>query len=322
LSFQELIRIASNFTVGQFLQRDNFAKRRERGDPIYVHEFFYAFMQAYDAVALETDVQIGATEQLFNLMAGRTLQRAYGQRPQIAVCMPILVGTDGHLRMSKSQGNYIALNDPPAEMYGKVMSLPDDVMVDYFTLVTNVPGDEIEEIRGQPASPSVNPMDVKKRLAREIVGELHSAEAARAAEEAFASTIQRGELPEEVREVVFRHEDWLEVKKHGLASQRELVWSGNAEERIAQMSAEERAGLVPWSGAWSEEEPTHRVSLPLLLVKVGLAESRAGARRLIEAGAVKIDGKRCTGLVVGIKEGSVIRVGYRILRIVDADKQD
>ncbi len=199
LTFQELIKIASNFTVGQFLQRDNFALRRERGDPIYVHEFFYAFMQAYDAVALETDVQVGGTDQLFNLMAGRALQRAYGQPPQIAVTTPILVGTDGSMRMSKSQGNHIALNDPPADMYGKVMSLPDDVMVDYFTLVTNVSGDEIEEIRGQLASRSLNPMDVKKRLAREIVSDIHGAAAAQQAEETFreifqeASTVEAGE---------------------------------------------------------------------------------------------------------------------------------
>jgi tyrosyl-tRNA synthetase len=321
LSFQDLIKIASHFTVGQFLQRDNFAKRRERGDPIYVHEFFYAFMQAYDAVALETDVQIGATEQLFNLMAGRTLQRAYEQRPQIAICMPILVGTDGHLRMSKTQGNHIALNDPPAEMYGKVMSLPrDDLAIDYFILVTDVPSAEIEEMRRQVAAGGVGAMNVKKRLARRI-GELHGAEAAREAEESFASIIQRGELPEEVREVVFRHDDWLEVKKHALDSQRESVWSGKLKERMAG-SAEERYELGPISSGSTEElaRVTHTVSLPLLLVKVGLAESRGRARRLIEAGAVKIDGERCTDLVVEIREGSVIRVGYRFLRIVDADK--
>ncbi len=196
LTFQELIKIASSFTVGQFLQRDNFAKRRERGDPIYVHEFFYAFMQAYDAVALETDVQIGATEQLFNLMAGRDLQRVYGQRPQIAVCMPILVGTDGRMRMSKSQGNHIALNDLPADMYGKVMSLPDDVMIDYFTLVTSVSGDEIEEIRRQFASRSLNPMEIKKRLAREIVSDLHGADAAQAAEEQFTQIFQEASAVE------------------------------------------------------------------------------------------------------------------------------
>lgn len=222
LTLKELIEIAANFTVGQFLQRDNFARRRERGDPIYVHEFFYAFMQAYDAVALETDAQIGATEQLFNLMAGRTLQRAYGQRPQIAVCMPILVGTDGYMRMSKSQGNYIAVNDPPAEMYGKVMSLPDHAMLDYFTLVTEVPAEEIEEIRRQLAERSVNPMEVKKRLAREIVKELHGREPAKQAEHSFERRFQaagRGR-DEEIGEVL----SFEEVMKAGLLEA--LVSSG------------------------------------------------------------------------------------------------
>ncbi len=197
LTFADLIEIASRFTVGQFLQRDNFAIRRERGEPIYLHEFFYALMQGYDAVAQETDVQIGATEQLFNLMAGRTLQRAYGQRPQVAVTLPVLVGTDGRLRMSKTQGNHIALNDSPDEMFGKVMSLPDDVMMDYFTLVTDVPEEELAEMRGQLAARSVNPMEVKKRLGREIVAEYHGAEEAERAEGRFERVFQRGESPGE-----------------------------------------------------------------------------------------------------------------------------
>jgi len=200
-------------------------------------------------------------------------------------------------------------------------------MIDYFTLVTDVPAEEIEEMREQMESRVVNPMDVKKRLAREIVGELHGAEAAQQAEESFASTIQRGEIPRQARQVVFRHEDWLEVKKHGLASQRELVWSGNAEERIAQMSAEERAERFPGSVGWSEEElkHCHVVSLALLLVKVGLVESRSQARGLIADGAVDIDGKSCASPVVRIKEGATItvRVGkHRFVRIVDADKQE
>jgi tyrosyl-tRNA synthetase len=228
------------------------------------------------------------------------------------------------MRMSKSQGNHIALQDPPADMYGKVMSLPDDVMLDYFTLVTDVPADEIEEIRRQLASSAVNPMDVKKRLAREIVSDIHGAEAAQQAEGSFASTIQRGELPEEVREVVFRHDDWLEVKKHALNSQRESIWSGKLEERMAR-SAEERAELFPWSVGWSDEElrNAHTVSLPLLLAKVGLVESRTQARGLIADGAVDIDGKVCASPVVRIKVGATItvRVGkHRFLRIVDADE--
>jgi len=286
LTFQELIRIASNFTVGQFLQRDNFAKRRERGDPIYVHEFFYAFMQAYDAVALKTDVQIGATEQLFNLMAGRTLQRAYGQRPQIAVCMPILVGTDGHLRMSKSQGNYIALNDPPAEMYGKVMSLPDDVMLDYFTLATGVPGEEIEEMRGQLASRAVNPMEIKRRLAREIVSDLHGAEAAQEAE----------------REFDVRHRPQVIIVP--VATARAIALPPTlSSTKTAPIEQVERLGL-----------------LKTLLV-AGIIPSKSEGRRLLQQGAIDVDGQPITSFEVELRVGSEIRIGkHQFLRIVDADK--
>jgi tyrosyl-tRNA synthetase len=280
LSFQELIEIASSFTVGQFLQRDNFAKRRERGDPIYVHEFFYAFMQAYDAVALKTDVQIGATEQLFNLMAGRTLQRAHGQRPQIAICMPILVGTDGHLRMSKSQGNYIALNDPPAEMYGKVMSLPDDVMIDYFTLATGVPGEEIEEMRRQIAAGGVGAMDVKRRLAREIVSDIHGAEEAQEAERVFDA----------------RHRD----------------------ARVEAVSADANADAL--SPTISVEQ-VERLGLLKTLLVVRVVPSKSEGRRLLQQGAIDVDGQPITSFDVELKVGSLIRVGkHQFLRIVDADK--
>ena len=166
LGFAEVVRLAANFTVAQFLERDNFARRRERGDPIYVSEFMYALMQAYDAVALETDVQVGGSEQLFNLMAGRVLQREHGQRPQIVVTLPILVGTDGRLRMSKSTGNYIGIDDAPNEMFGKVMSVPDDAMRDYFTLLTDLDPAEIGELHDAVEAGSMAPIDAKKRLAR------------------------------------------------------------------------------------------------------------------------------------------------------------
>lgn len=324
LTLKELIEIAANFTVGQFLQRDNFARRRERGDPIYVHEFFYAFMQAYDAVALETDAQIGATEQLFNLMAGRTLQRAYGQRPQIAVCMPILVGTDGYMRMSKSQGNYIAVNDPPAEMYGKVMSLPDHAMLDYFTLVTEVPAEEIEEIRRQLAERSVNPMEVKKRLAREIVTDLHGAEAAQEAEARFQAIYQEKALPEEADEWTFTRDEWQQLKAAALRLQDEIADNPALARGLPLQSDEERAETFPMSVGWGGDEAQyeHRVALPHLLVLKGAASSKGEARRLIRQGAVEIDGRPCTDFVVMIREGAVIRVGkHRFFRIVDADKQ-
>jgi tyrosyl-tRNA synthetase len=243
LTFADLIKLASSFTVGQFLQRDNFAQRRERGDPIYLHEFFYALMQGYDAVALHCDVQVGATEQLFNLMAGRTLQRAFGQKPQVAICVPILVGTDGRLRMSKTQGNYIALNDLPGEMYGKVMSLPDHLIDDYFTLVTRVPAEELEEIRQQLQERSVNPMELKKRLAREIVGQYHSPQDAESTEAEFERVFQRREAPEAAT-------PWLVAEspsKHNLpAALKELgvVGSRSEAKRLIKQGAVEKDGKV------------------------------------------------------------------------------
>jgi tyrosyl-tRNA synthetase len=281
LTFADLIKLASNFTVGQFLQRENFSLRRERGDPIYLHEFFYALMQGYDAVALHCDVQVGGTDQLFNLMAGRTLQRAFGQAPQVAVCVPILVGTDGRLKMSKSQGNYIALNDPPGEMYGKVMSLPDHLIEDYFTLVTRVPAEELEEIRQQLQERSVNPMELKKRLAREIVGQYYSPQEAEAAEAQFTRVIQK------------RTSDKVGV------------------------SEEVTIGVqVPFTSLDS-----YGSDLIALLVAKGLVQSRGDARRLMSQGAIDVDGHHVNDFDVDLRPGMVIRVGkHRFLRIVDTDK--
>jgi tyrosyl-tRNA synthetase len=243
LTFADLIKLASNFTVGQFLQRENFALRRERGDPIYLHEFFYALMQGYDAVALHCDVQVGGTDQLFNLMAGRTLQRAFGQPPQVAICVPILVGTDGHLKMSKSQGNYIALNDPPGEMYGKVMSLPDHLIDDYFTLVTRAPVEELEEIRQQLQERTVNPMELKKRLAREIVGQYYGVQEAESAEDEFERVFQRREAPEAatpwlVTESPSRHNLPAVLKELG------VVGSRSEAKRLIKQGAVEKDGKV------------------------------------------------------------------------------
>ena len=194
LGFGDVVRLAANFTVAQFLERDNFAKRWQRHDPIHVSEFMYALMQAYDAVALETDVQVGGSEQLFNLMAGRVLQREHGQRPQIVITVPILVGTDGTLRMSKSTGNYIGIDEPPNEMFGKVMSIPDDAMRRYFELLTEIPNPEVETLLAGP------PMDAKKRLALEVTAALYERADAEAAQGYFESTFQRGQTPDEMIE--------------------------------------------------------------------------------------------------------------------------
>ena len=200
LTFADVTKLLANFTVAQFLERDSFAKRFEQHDAIHLSEFMYAIMQAYDAVAMDTDVQVGGTEQLFNLMAGRTLQRDAGQQPQIVINVPILVGTDGRQRMSKSQGNYIGIDEAPNDMYGKVMSLPDTAIIAYFTLVTPAPADEVAAIEQALEAGTLMPMEAKKRLAREVTAALYSDADADAAEQHFEQTIQRGELPGEMTE--------------------------------------------------------------------------------------------------------------------------
>ncbi|TKJ28597.1 MAG: tyrosine--tRNA ligase [Chloroflexi bacterium B3_Chlor] len=198
LSFIDVIELASHFTVQQFLARENFSRRYDKGDPVWLHEFLYALMQGRDAAAMETDVQLGGTDQLFNLLVGRKLQEIFGQRPQICLTFPILVGTDGYLRMSKSTGNYIGIDEPAEEMYGKVMSLPDHAMLDYYTLVTRFTPDQIASINQGLGDGSLHPRDVKMQLAREIVSIFHGDEAASEAEHHFRTVFQERELPPEM----------------------------------------------------------------------------------------------------------------------------
>ena len=200
LDFAQIIELMSKFTAAEMLRRDNFRKRWDDGDAVYLHEFLYSLMQGYDAYALECDVQVGGTEQLFNLMAGRKIQEDAGQRPHVPVTLPILVGLDGKARMSKSAGNHIGVNDPPDEQYGKAMSLPDHVLGDFFTLATNVDPAEVTQIIAGLADGSLSPMDTKKRLARTIVSEFWGDDLARQAEDRFESTVQRKEAPAEIPE--------------------------------------------------------------------------------------------------------------------------
>ncbi len=204
LTFKDVIELASHFTVQQFLARDKFAKRHADGDAIWLHEFFYALMQGYDAVALRTDVQLGGTEQLFNLMVGRRLMEAFGLAPQIALTLPILVGTDGHQRMSKSTGNYIGIAEPAEDMYGKVMSIPDHAMRNYADLVTSWHPDHIARLFSDLEGGRLHPRDLKMALAREITGLFHGTEAVEAAEQNFVRTIQRKELPEDMPVMVVK----------------------------------------------------------------------------------------------------------------------
>jgi tyrosyl-tRNA synthetase len=199
LSLVDLIRLGQNFTVQQFLARDNFSKRLENGEPIYLHETFYALMQGYDAVVQRTDVQIGGTDQLFNIIvAGRKLQEALGQKPLVGVITGILPGTDGVQRMSKSTGNIIPIHTNAEDMYGKVMSLPDFAMPQYFRLVTRWSPKEIAAIEKELESGKLHPRDAKMKLAREIVSIFYSDQEASAAEEAFVRLFQQKETPDEM----------------------------------------------------------------------------------------------------------------------------
>lgn len=199
LSLLDLIRLGQNFTVQQFLARENFARRLERGDPVFLHETFYSLMQGYDAVALQTDVQVGGTDQLFNIIvAGRKLQEALGQRPLVGIITGILPGTDGVKRMSKSEGNIIPINTTPEDMYGKVMSLPDAAMPIYFRLVTRYTPAQIALIEQGLADGTRHPRDTKMELAREIVAIYHGPETVAAAEAHFTTVFQKGGLPEDL----------------------------------------------------------------------------------------------------------------------------
>ena len=201
LSFADLIRLASNFTIQQFLTRENFKLRWEKGDAIHLHETFYALMQGYDAYAMRTDVQVGGTDQLFNIItAARKLMTFLGEKPNIGIILGILPGTDGEIKMSKSLGNHIPLLSTPEDMYGKVMSVPDKAMGLFFRLVTRWTPDRIAELESGMASGRLNPRDVKMMLAREIVSIYHSEEEAARAEEHFVRVFQHKDLPEEIAE--------------------------------------------------------------------------------------------------------------------------
>ncbi len=194
MRFPDVIRLLSNMTVARAIERDSFAQRMQKGLPISLHEVVYPLMQGYDSVMIEADVELGGTDQLFNLLVGRDLLERAGRKPQVCITLPILEGLDGSRKMSKSYGNYIGLFDPPAEMYGKVMSIPDELMEKYFTLLTEVPADEVRRLLAG------HPREAKARLAFEITAEYHDEAAARAAAEEFDRVFRRHDLPSDVPE--------------------------------------------------------------------------------------------------------------------------
>ena len=213
LGFEGIIRLAAQFTVSQMLERDDFHKRWEEEKPISLHEMLYPLAQGYDSVALKADVELGGTDQKFNLLIGRELQRHYAQPSQIVLMTPIIEGLDGVQKMSKSLGNAIGIHEPAPEMYGKVMSISDELMWRFWTLLTDLRQTEIEAMQAEVAAGGLHPMEAKKRLARTIVGGYHSAEAVREADEGWARQFQRDEQPEHVEEVTVdaRSLGWTET---------------------------------------------------------------------------------------------------------------
>lgn len=199
-TLSDVIKLTSRFTVAQFLAREDFSKRYKTNQPIAITEFLYPLLQAYDSCAIESDVEFGGTDQRFNLLIGRDLQQMLGQRPQQCFLMPLLVGTDGVQKMSKSLGNYIGIDAAPNEIYGKTMSIPDGVILSYFEYLTDLSDRELLEMKSSIDEASVNPMDLKKKLAGELVTQFHSKESAQNAETYFKQTIQLGEVPDNVPE--------------------------------------------------------------------------------------------------------------------------
>ena len=201
MGLKELLSIASKFTVARILERDDFTKRYQSQTPIALHEFLYPIMQAYDSVKIEADVEMGGSDQLFNLLAGRELMEKMGMEPQIALTMPLLEGTDGTRKMSKSYGNYIGLTDAPADMFGKTMSIPDEMIGKYYRLASSLTPAEVDEIDAALADGSANPYELKRALGRDLVTTYHSAEAAVAAEAEFDRVHKNRDLPTDMPEV-------------------------------------------------------------------------------------------------------------------------
>ncbi|MDZ4655576.1 MAG: tyrosine--tRNA ligase [Coriobacteriia bacterium] len=265
LGFEEILRLTSRFTVARILERDDFAKRYRDGIGISLHELLYPVAQAYDSVAIRADVELGGTDQLFNLLAGRELMGKMGLEPQVCLTLPLLEGSDGVQKMSKSYGNYIGLTDAPDDMFGKVMSIPDELMVKYYRLCTALPVDEIDGTESGLADGSLHPNVIKRRLAREMVALYHSAENATMAEVAFDRVFKQHDLPEDVPEV--------------------------------------------------EIELADTVHLPALLAALGLVASNSEGRRMIDQGAVRIEGDAVDTGVYDVPgsavDGRVLQVGKR-----------
>jgi tyrosyl-tRNA synthetase len=278
LGFEGFIRLAARFTVSQMLEREDFHKRFQEEKPISVHELLYPLTQGYDSVALHADVELGGTDQKFNLLVGRELQRHYGQASQIVLTTPLLEGLDGVQKMSKSYGNYVGITESPAEMFGKLMSISDSLMWRYYELLTDLTIPQIEALQKRVEAAELHPMQAKKDLAKLIITDFHSAAEAEAAAVNWTRQFQRGEAPENIESVALRASE---------------------------------CGTGSDGGTWS-------IKLDKLMLKARLADSASDAQRKIKAGSVRIDGRQVRDLylLTMIPAQWVIRAG-RLMKKVE-----
>ncbi len=277
LGSEGLIRLAARYTVSQMLEREDFHKRFQEERPIAIHELLYPLAQAYDSVALAADVELGGTDQKFNLLVGREIQRAYGQPSQVVLTMPILEGLDGVQKMSKSLGNYIGITESPREMFGKIMSISDELMWRYYELLTDISVEEIAEMKASVSAGRAHPMALKKALGRRIVADFHSQEAALRAAEEWEAIFQRDQVPENIEHVVVRYPD--------------VAAKSNASDGV--------------------------VKLDKLLARAGLANSVSDALRKIKQNAVRINNEVKSEPIVHVKVPAefTLRVGRLLKRV-------
>jgi len=288
----DVIRLTSKFTVAQLLARDDFNSRYNEGKPIAITELLYPLMQAYDSVAINADIELGGTDQKFNFLVGRELQSMMGQKPQQVFMCPLLVGTDGVQKMSKSLGNYICVAEPPEDIYGKTMSIRDDFIMTYFKLLTDVPAEELQEMQKQ-FDEGANPMELKKRLARDIITQLYDDKDATEAENHFSQVVQNKELPNDICEYPISLNKFREY----------LVQLGRT--RVNTTSNVHSA-----------------ININKLLVEIGLAKSHSEAGRFIAQGAVKIDGEKLISNVASVNDNFIIQVGKRrFAKVINTDKE-
>ena len=244
MRFEDVIKLCSHYTLAQILQRDDFSKRHAAGSPISMHELLYPLSQAYDSVALEADVELGGADQKFNLLVGREIQRDYGQQPQIVMTTPLLVGLDGVEKMSKSKGNYIGVTEPPEVMFRKVMQIGDDLMYNYYELLTDVSTAEIGRMKARIGAGEQHPMDAKIELGRRIVTDFHSAAEARAAEEEFTRVVRQREVPSEIETVPLPDD----LRTDGVISIDKLLARLSMAESVSDAARKRKAGAVVIDG--------------------------------------------------------------------------